>query len=77
MKVVIAGGSGRLGRAISAALLDRGDEVVVLSRGGGSDPRIPTAVRVVTWAPPELGDWVDELAGADAVINLAGESLAR
>ena len=77
MKVVIAGGSGRLGRALSGALLARGDEVVVLSRGRDRDPGIPAAARIVTWSPPTLGDWVAELDGADAVVNLAGESLAH
>ena len=72
MKVVIAGGSGLLGRAIAQALIERGDEVVVLTRGGTT---APSGTRSVTWKPPALGPWVAVVEGAAAVINLAGATI--
>ncbi|GAA4892695.1 hypothetical protein LX16_1971 [Stackebrandtia albiflava] len=72
MKVVLAGGSGTLGRAIAADLTSRGDEVVVLTR----DPRPDLPVRQVTWDGRTVGDWAEELVGAN-VINLAGALVDR
>lgn len=70
MKVVIAGGSGSLGRRISADLSARGHQVVVLARR----PDASSAVRQVVWDGRTVGDWAAELAGPDtAVINLAGK----
>jgi uncharacterized protein (TIGR01777 family) len=69
MKIVIAGGSGFLGRALAGSL--RGSvahEVVVLSRHAG-----PGAV---AWTPDgSIGPWASAVDGAGAVVNLAGESI--
>ena len=76
MKIVIAGGSGFLGRPLAAALAVDGHEVVTLSRGGGP-ARGQTRSRAVTWSPDgNSGPWASELDGAAAVVNLAGESIA-
>lgn len=70
MKVVLAGGSGSLGRRISTDLDARGHQVVVLSR----QPDASSAVRQVFWNGRTVGDWAAELEGPDtAVINLAGK----
>ncbi len=69
MKIVIAGGTGHVGTLLCQALAARGDEVVVLSRGGGRD------VRTVAWDGRTLGPWASEIDGADVVINLAGRSV--
>jgi uncharacterized protein (TIGR01777 family) len=69
MKVIIPGGSGQIGHVLARALLARGDEVVVLSRGTGGP------ARVLPWDGRTLGPWARELDGADAVINLAGRSV--
>lgn len=75
MRVVIAGGSGFLGRGLAAALAaESAADVVVLSRATASTS---TGVRTVAWTPNgESGAWAREVDGADAVINLAGESIA-
>lgn len=74
MKIVIAGGSGFLGRALSSRLTSKGHEVVILTRGAA---RTEEAVRHVTWpADDEPGPWREELNGAGAVISLAGAGLA-
>ena len=69
MKIVIPGGTGQVGAVLTRALRDRGDDVVVLSRGGTSD------ARVVAWDGRTVGPWVSEIDGADLVINLAGRSV--
>ena len=75
MKVVIAGGSGLVGRALAIDLRDDGHEPVVLTRGRGSG--LPDGVRAVTWDPAKPGAWAAELRHATAVVNLAGESVGR
>ncbi|GAA3581600.1 TIGR01777 family oxidoreductase [Nonomuraea rosea] len=72
MKVVLAGGSGALGRRIAADLTERGDEVVILTRS----PRPGSPWRQVAWDGVTVGEWAGELAGA-AVVNLAGELVDR
>jgi uncharacterized protein len=71
MKVVIAGGSGLIGRALASALSAEAD-VVVLSRAGGGVP----SGRAVAWKPGVDGPWVEEVSTADAVVNLAGAGIA-
>ena len=71
MKIVLAGGSGSLGRRIAAGATSRGDEVVVLSRS----PR-PGPHRQVQWDGVTVGPWAAELEGA-AVVNLAGALVDR
>lgn len=72
MKVVIPGGTGQVGGIVARALADSGDEVVVLTRGGGS-PAGPA--RHVSWDGRTAGDWTSEIDGADIVLNLAGRSV--
>src|SRR5689334_18866378 len=69
MKIVIPGGTGQVGAILARAATSRGDDVVVLSRGGRSD------ARVVEWDAKTLGPWAKEIDGADVVINLAGRSV--
>jgi uncharacterized protein len=75
MKIVIAGGSGFLGRALTNALAADGHQTVVLTRGAQAGQH--ARVRSVQWTPNgSVGPWASEVSGADAVINLAGESIA-
>jgi uncharacterized protein len=71
MKIVIAGGTGYLGEAISRRLLPRG-ELVVLSRS----PQSVSVGRGAHWSPPDEGSWEAEVETADVVINLAGANIA-
>lgn len=77
MRIVIAGGSGSLGRALVPSLLADGHEVVVLTRsarGAGRAPRRTDArVRYVHWDARSAGPWERELDGGDVgLVNLAG-----
>ena len=71
MKVIVAGGSGFLGRALIERLRYEGHDVRVLSRQ-------PRHASELFWAPDgSPGPWAADLQEADAVINLAGESIAN
>jgi uncharacterized protein (TIGR01777 family) len=71
MKIVIAGGSGALGRRLCADLEQHGHEVVVLTRRTRPGP-----YRQVEWDGRSVGPWSAELEGS-AVVNLAGELVDR
>jgi uncharacterized protein len=77
MRVVIGGGSGFLGRRLTASFLDSGDEVAVLARNPGRAGRkLDPRVVVCRWNPPNVDEEVvAALRGADAVVNLAGASI--
>ncbi len=69
-RVVVAGGSGLVGRRLVQALLDQGAQVQVLTRNPDA-LRLPVGASAHAWeALPDL------LPGADAVFNLAGEGIA-
>lgn len=74
MRIVLAGGSGLIGRTLTKALSQGGHSVIVLSRqkapSGGSIP-----VRYAHWDGRTGGAWTQHLGGADVVINLSGASL--
>ncbi|MEW6247284.1 MAG: TIGR01777 family oxidoreductase [Nitrospirota bacterium] len=78
MKIVITGGTGFIGRALCRALAAEGHDVVVLSRRAGEgELGLDPSVRVVEWDGVTAGPWERELEAADAVINLAGASIAE
>src|SRR5260370_5007005 len=70
MKIVIPGGSGQVGTVLARALHKGAHEVVVLSRKPAEAPW-----RTAAWDGETLGDWIREFEGADAIINLAGQSV--
>ncbi len=70
MRVAITGATGLIGSALAAALRERGDEPVTVSRS----PRPGTSD--IGWDPTAGFRPPDVLAGFDAVVNLAGESIA-
>jgi uncharacterized protein (TIGR01777 family) len=71
-RIVIAGGSGFIGTALTQAFSERGDEVIVLTRRARARR---DRVREVVWDGEHPGDWMPFLDGADAVINLTGKNI--
>jgi len=70
MNILIAGGTGLIGSALAESLLLDGHQVSIVSR----DPdKVTNSYRPVAWDEPSL---IAELSKTDAVINLAGASLA-
>jgi uncharacterized protein (TIGR01777 family) len=73
MKVVVAGGSGFLGRALVESLLTDGHEVALLTRRASAQGATPVSI---SWSPDgSVGPWADVLLGAEAVVNLAGHPI--
>ncbi len=68
-RIVIAGGSGFIGRALAMLLVARGYEVVVLTR---SPHERGDGVTEMAWDGEHIGEWIKILDGAEAVVNLAG-----
>jgi uncharacterized protein (TIGR01777 family) len=78
-RIVLAGGSGLLGRLLAEQLLAKGNDVVVLSRsapeGNQKAKSEDRKVRFAQWDARSVGGWDKELDGAFAVINLTGRSV--
>jgi uncharacterized protein (TIGR01777 family) len=73
MKIVIAGGSGFLGKALTNYFVKKNIQVTILSR----KPRNSNSglVKEVYWDGKTLQAWGHELEGAEALINLSGKSV--
>lgn len=76
MRILLTGGTGLIGLEIGKKLVARGDEVVLLVRSSDRvSGRLPFPARVFDW--DHTKDVPDAaLDGVNAVINLAGESIA-
>lgn len=73
-RIVIAGGSGFLGRLLSQHFAALGYEVTVLTRSSKS-ANAKARGRGLEWDGKTLGPWTKVLEGAVALINLAGRSV--
>lgn len=75
MRVLITGGTGLIGRALVDFLLRAGHQLTVLSRNP-ERASLPAEVAVVRWDGVSTEGWGHLMEEMDAVINLAGESIA-
>lgn len=77
MRVLVTGATGLIGTALCDALLDRGDEVVGLTRdpekAGAASPRISWHA----WEPTLERPPAEAFEGVDGVVNLVGETIAQ
>jgi uncharacterized protein (TIGR01777 family) len=77
VKVLVTGATGLIGAALCDALLDRGDEVVGLTRSpdksGAAQPRVSWHA----WEPTLERPPADAFDGVDGVVNLIGETIAQ
>jgi len=76
MRVIIPGGTGLIGRALSADLAADGYEVIVLSRAPQKTEGLPAGVRAERWDGSTADGWAPLADGADAIVNLAGASIS-
>lgn len=68
MKIIIAAGTGFLGRNLEKYFLDKNYEVKILTRN-------PKRKNEIFWDAKTIGTWKNGLEGADVLINLAGKSV--
>jgi len=71
-RIILAGGSGLIGRHLARRFREAGHDVVVLTRTANARA---DGVREVSWDGRTPGPWAKELDGAAAIVNLTGKSV--
>lgn len=77
MRVIIAGGSGLIGRELAKLMSGDGHEVIVLSRSPRHVAGLPDAVRTVQWDGGTAENWGHLVDSATAIVNLAGANIGE
>jgi uncharacterized protein len=77
VRIFVTGGTGFVGKRLTAALVRDGHEVLVLSRSAKSPGDQPVKITFVQGDPARPGPWQDEVRSCQAVVNLAGETIFR
>ena len=73
MKIILSGGTGFIGKPLVRELLGQGHNVVILTRHAAQSSH--EGLSYALWDGRNQGAWSQQVDGADAVINLAGESI--
>ncbi|ANF51996.1 epimerase [Chryseobacterium glaciei] len=68
MKIIIAAGTGFLGKNLEKYFTEKGNEVYILTRN-------PKRKNEIHWDAKTLGEWENLLENSDVLINLAGKSV--
>lgn len=76
MQIVIAGGTGTIGRRLVYHLLQYGHVVKVVSRQPFRPANLPAKIVFAQWDGKSAQGWGNLVEGADAVVNLAGAGIA-
>ncbi len=77
MKIVVAGGSGFIGRPLCQALLQDQHQVTVLSRSAAATKDLlDSRIDIIEWDGHIPEGWEQTLDTADVIINLTGEAIA-
>lgn len=71
-RIVLAGGSGFVGRALTPVLLAKGYHVVVLGRGAAHREG---GVDYLQWDGKTLGTWASTIDGSESIVNLTGKNI--
>ncbi|MCX6031228.1 MAG: TIGR01777 family oxidoreductase [Chloroflexi bacterium] len=74
-RIILTGGAGLIGRALAADLTPH-YEVIVLSRNPDRVTDLPRDVHAERWDGRTAQGWGKLADGAEAIVNLAGESIA-
>ena len=75
-RVIITGGTGLIGRALTNELSYAGYEVLLLSRNPARAQGLPQGARAVAWDGRTAQGWGERVNGDTAIVNLAGEPIA-
>lgn len=76
MNIFITGGTGFVGRALSETLLIEGHHLKILSRSKKND-NSNSRLSFIEGDPVNKGEWINQIADCDVVINLAGASIFK
>ena len=76
LRIIIAGGSGLIGKALTRDFRRDNHEVIILSRNPDQAIRVDDGVKLLAWDGMTKRGWGKLVEGADAVLNLAGANLA-
>ncbi len=76
MRIIVTGGTGLIGHQLVMDLANDGHEVVVLSRNPHQAGPMPATVSFAQWDAQTADGWGHLADGADAIVNLAGASIA-
>jgi len=68
MKIIIAAGTGFLGKNLEKYFTEKGNQVYILTRN-------PKRKNEILWNAKTLGEWKNLLENSDVLINLAGKSV--
>lgn len=76
MRIIIAGGSGMIGKRLGTDLAGSGHEVIGLSRyPERASDALQSGMRLEKWDGKSAAGWGHLADGADVLINLAGENI--
>ncbi|HEU0031006.1 MAG TPA: TIGR01777 family oxidoreductase [Kofleriaceae bacterium] len=76
MKIIVTGATGFVGAALCKALVERGDQVIALSRDAArAKAKLGPSVEVLEADLETVGPWGRAFANAGAILHLAGESV--
>lgn len=70
--VILAGGTGFVGQALTPVLVAKGYQVVVLGRGPAHREG---GVEHLQWDGKTVGSWAGAIEGAEAIVNLTGKNI--
>ncbi|MEM7085589.1 MAG: TIGR01777 family oxidoreductase [Bacteroidota bacterium] len=70
--LIIAGGSGFLGKILADYFKNKVEKLIILSR---SEEKIENHIQYLQWDGKSLDTWAASLNGSDVLINLAGKSV--
>jgi len=68
MKIIIAAGTGFLGKNLEKYFIEKGDQVYILTRN-------PKRENETHWDAKTLGEWKNYIENAEVLINLTGKSV--
>lgn len=77
MKIVITGGTGLIGRALTRYWIKEKHEMTILTRKVGDNDKLGSYIKFSEWNPKLKKIDPEVINGADAVINLAGASIGE
>ena len=76
MRIIITGGSGLIGTELTKVLIQNDHEVIILSRNPENASDLLDGAQAVAWDGKTADGWGELVEETDAIVNLAGESIA-